>query len=49
MIHEATETFNNISVVKDILNITEETYMKSAIFYNVIIFVCFNHNRQVMR
>jgi len=43
MIHEEIKKLNNIIAI-EILNITKGQYMRSAIFYNVIIFVCFNQD-----
>jgi hypothetical protein len=44
MIYEEIKKLKNINIVKEILNITEDTYMTSAIFYNVNIFVCINQD-----
>lgn len=44
MIHETIQTFNYITIVKEILNVTEYTYTTTPLFYKVIIFVCFNQD-----
>ncbi|KAE9528735.1 hypothetical protein AGLY_012310, partial [Aphis glycines] len=44
IIEEEITKHKNISIINEILNIKEEVYMRTAVFYNVIIFVCFNQD-----
>lgn len=39
-IHDFIKHIKNLEIVNDILNIKKETYLTTAIFYNVIFFVC---------
>lgn len=46
-IHGSLKNIKTQAIVKDILNINKETYLTSAIFYNVIFFVCLRTSAMV--
>jgi len=39
-IYNYIQKFKNLAIVNDIIYITKDTYLTTAVFYNVILFVC---------
>jgi len=48
-IYNHIKKFKELATVKDIIYITKDTYLTTAVFYNVIVFVCLETSAMVLK
>lgn len=48
-INDTIKTYKHSAIVMEILNTTKETYLISAVFHNVILFVCLETSAMVLK